>query len=51
MIELVFLLVSVVLFAACALGKATLWRIGLLPAGLFFLALSLLWPHLVVALH
>lgn len=51
MIELIFLLVAVVLFALCALGICQLGRVGLLPAGLFFLALSLLWPHLVVALR
>ena len=51
MIELVFLLVAVVLFALCSFGIAKLGPVQLLPAGLFFLALSLLWPHLVVALR
>lgn len=49
--ELIFLLVAVVLFAVCALGVGNIGRVALLPAGLFFLSLSLLWPHLVVALH
>ena len=50
MIELIFLLVACVLFALAALGVQ--WtRVGFVPAGLFFLALSFLWPHLALALH
>ena len=49
--ELIFLLVAVICFAACALGFGQVWRIGLLPTGLFFWALSALWPHLGFGLH
>jgi hypothetical protein len=49
--ELVFLLVAVVLFALAALGFGALGRVVLVPAGLFFLALSLLWPHLTLVLR
>lgn len=51
MVELVFLLVAVILFGLAALGIGSLGRIILVPAGLFFLGLSQLWPHLVVALR
>lgn len=49
--ELVFLAVAVVLFGLAALGLGAIGRVGLVPAGLFFLALSMLWPHLVVVLR
>ena len=51
MIELVFLLVAVILFGLAALGVPGWGRVGFVPAGLFFLTLSFLWPHLVVALR
>jgi hypothetical protein len=51
MFELIFLLIAVILFALVALGVANIGRVGLLAAGLFFFALSFLWPHLVLALH
>ena len=51
MLELIFLLVAVICFGAAAVGFGSVWRIGLLPAGLFFWALSELWPHLGVGLH
>jgi len=51
MLELIFLLVAAVCFALAALGIGALGRVGLVPAGLFFLTLSLLWPHLDLGLH
>lgn len=42
MIELVFLLVAL---------HVPERLVAFVPAGLFFLALSFLWPHLVLALH
>lgn len=51
MIELIFLLVACALFGAAALGKGSHFGIDFLAAGLFFFALSFLWPHLAVALH
>lgn len=51
MIELVFLLVACVLFGLAALHVPEKLWVGWVPAGLFFLALSFLWPHLVLALH
>lgn len=49
--DLVLLLIAVILFGLAAFGVAVLWRIQVLAAGLFFLALALLWPHLAVGLH
>ena len=49
--ELIFLLAAVICFGAGALDFGQVWRIGLLPAGLFFWALSALWPHLGLGLH
>ena len=51
MIELIFLLVAAILFGAAALGIGSWGRVGFVPAGLFFLTLSQLWPHLTFALR
>jgi len=51
MLELIFLLVAAICFGVAALGVGALGRVGLVPAGLFFLTLSQLWPHLAVDLH
>lgn len=50
MIELVFLLVACILFGLAALHVPER-LVAFVPAGLFFLALSFLWSHLVLALH
>ncbi len=46
--ELVFLLIAVALFAIAALGVGRLGPVATEPAGLFFLTLSLAWPHLLL---
>jgi hypothetical protein len=51
MLEVIFLLVACLCFGLAAFGVGALGRIGLVPAGLFFFALSFLWPHLLVDLH